>query len=67
MTKDNIYELIGNTPLVRSRSLVTKPGVRLYFKMEGHNPGGSVQRPACSKHDQKCPGAGGNRSKQQTH
>ncbi len=47
MRKDNIYELIGNTPLVRSRSLVTKPGVRLYFKMEGHNPGGSVKdRPA---------------------
>ena len=47
MRKDNIYELIGNTPLVRSRSLVTKPGVQLYFKMEGHNPGGSVKdRPA---------------------
>ena len=47
MRKDNIYELIGNTPLVRSRSLVTKPGVHLYFKMEGHNPGGSVKdRPA---------------------
>jgi cysteine synthase B len=47
MRKDNIYELIGNTPLVRSRSLVTKPGVRLFFKMEGHNPGGSVKdRPA---------------------
>ena len=47
MRKNNIYELIGNTPLVRSRSLVTKPGVRLFFKMEGHNPGGSVKdRPA---------------------
>jgi len=47
MRKDNIYELVGNTPLVRSRSLVTKPGVHLYFKMEGHNPGGSVKdRPA---------------------
>ena len=47
MRKNNIYELIGNTPLVRSRSLVTKPDVRLYFKMEGHNPGGSVKdRPA---------------------
>ena len=47
MRTHNIYELIGNTPLVRSRSLVTKPGVQLYFKMEGHNPGGSVKdRPA---------------------
>jgi cysteine synthase B len=47
MRTHNIYELIGNTPLVLSRSLVDKPGVQLYFKMEGHNPGGSVKdRPA---------------------
>ena len=47
MRTHNIYELIGNTPLVLSRSLVNKPGVQLYFKMEGHNPGGSVKdRPA---------------------
>ncbi len=47
MLANKIYELIGNTPLVLSRSLVTKPGVKLYFKMEGHNPGGSVKdRPA---------------------
>lgn len=47
MRTNNINELIGNTPLVLSRSLVTKPGVKLYFKMEGHNPGGSVKdRPA---------------------
>ena len=47
MRTHNIYELIGNTPLVRSRSLGTKPGVQLYFKMEGHNPGGRVKdRPA---------------------
>lgn len=47
MRKDNIYELIGETPLVRSRSLVKNPDVRLFFKMEGHNPGGSVKdRPA---------------------
>lgn len=47
MRKNNIYELIGNTPLVLSRSLVKNPDVRLYFKMEGHNPGGSVKdRPA---------------------
>ena len=47
MLKNKIYELIGNTPLVLSRSLVNKPGVKLYFKMEGHNPGGSVKdRPA---------------------
>lgn len=47
MKTNSIYELIGNTPLVLSRSLVNRPDVKLYFKMEGHNPGGSVKdRPA---------------------
>lgn len=40
---DNILDAVGNTPLVKSRSLVTKPGVSLYFKLEGDNPGGSVK------------------------
>lgn len=39
----SIIELIGNTPLVKSRVLNTNPNVTLYFKMEGHNPGGSVK------------------------
>lgn len=39
----NILDLIGNTPLVASRVLNTNPNVKLYFKMEGHNPGGSVK------------------------
>lgn len=38
-----IIDLIGNTPLVESRVLNTNPNVRLLFKMEGHNPGGSVK------------------------
>ncbi|MCC6624703.1 MAG: cysteine synthase CysM [Deltaproteobacteria bacterium] len=39
--------LIGNTPLVDLSKLVGKPGVRLFGKCEGHNPGGSVKdRPA---------------------
>lgn len=43
----NILDLIGNTPLVESRVLNTNPRVKLYFKLEGHNPGGSVKdRPA---------------------
>ncbi|WP_420322512.1 cysteine synthase CysM [Flagellimonas sp.] len=42
-----ILDLIGNTPLVKSRILNTNPNVNLYFKLEGHNPGGSVKdRPA---------------------
>lgn len=39
----SILGLIGNTPLVISRTLNTNPGVTLMFKMEGHNPGGSVK------------------------
>jgi len=39
----NILDLIGNTPLVKSRSLNPNKNVTLYFKMEGHNPGGSVK------------------------
>jgi len=43
----HILELIGKTPLVESKVLNTNPKVRLYFKLEGQNPGGSVKdRPA---------------------
>lgn len=39
----SITDLIGNTPLVESRVLNVKPNVKLLFKLEGHNPGGSVK------------------------
>lgn len=39
----NLLDLIGNTPLVESRVLNTNPNVKLLFKLEGHNPGGSVK------------------------
>ncbi|MGB7393528.1 MAG: cysteine synthase CysM [Pricia sp.] len=39
----SILDLIGNTPLVESRVLNTNPNVQLLFKLEGHNPGGSVK------------------------
>ncbi|MCM4166257.1 Cysteine synthase B [Arenibacter antarcticus] len=39
----SILETIGNTPLVVSKKLNPNPNVMLYFKMEGHNPGGSVK------------------------
>ncbi len=39
----NLFDLIGNTPLVRSKVLHTNPNVALYFKLEGQNPGGSVK------------------------
>ncbi|MGB5238553.1 MAG: cysteine synthase CysM [Flavobacteriaceae bacterium] len=40
---NSILDLIGNTPLVRSRALNSNPNVELYFKLEGQNPGGSVK------------------------
>ena len=43
----SILNLIGNTPLVEASNLVSKPNVKLYLKLEGNNPGGSVKdRPA---------------------
>ena len=43
----SVLDLIGNTPMVLSKNLNKNPGVELYFKLEGHNPGGSVKdRPA---------------------
>lgn len=42
-----IIDAIGNTPLVEITSFVNNPKVKLYAKLEGNNPGGSVKdRPA---------------------
>ncbi|HLT74049.1 MAG TPA: cysteine synthase CysM [Ohtaekwangia sp.] len=38
-----LVELIGNTPLVEIRNIFSKPGVTIYGKLEGDNPGGSVK------------------------
>lgn len=40
---DSILDLVGNTPLVKAKRVFNKPGVDLYFKLEGQNPGGSVK------------------------
>ncbi len=40
---NKIHELIGNTPLFEVRNIYSKPGVKLYGKLEGNNPGGSVK------------------------
>ena len=40
---DSILGLVGNTPLVKATRILDKPGVDLYFKLEGQNPGGSVK------------------------
>jgi [CysO sulfur-carrier protein]-thiocarboxylate-dependent cysteine synthase len=39
----DIVQAIGNTPLVELRRLTPKPGVRVYAKLEGYNPTGSVK------------------------
>jgi cysteine synthase B len=39
----SILDLIGNTPLVDISALSPNPAARLYIKLEGQNPGGSVK------------------------
>ncbi len=39
----SILDLIGNTPLVESKVMNQNSNVKLFFKLEGHNPGGSVK------------------------
>jgi S-sulfo-L-cysteine synthase (O-acetyl-L-serine-dependent) len=42
-----IIDLVGNTPLVEIKKLNPNPNVKMYAKLEGNNPGGSVKdRPA---------------------
>ncbi len=42
-----IIDLVGNTPLVELKKLNPNPNVRIYGKLEGNNPAGSVKdRPA---------------------
>jgi cysteine synthase B len=44
-----LTDLVGNTPLVELTRMHDRPGVRIFGKMEGDNPGGSVKdRPALS-------------------
>src|SRR5918996_2076574 len=39
----SLLDLIGNTPLVELPRLAPRPGVRLYAKLEGQNPTGSIK------------------------
>src|SRR3954466_8536253 len=49
MTPTNLLDLVGNTPMVELRRINPNPKVRIYAKLEGNNPGGSVKdRPARS-------------------
>jgi [CysO sulfur-carrier protein]-thiocarboxylate-dependent cysteine synthase len=40
---ENVLEAIGNTPLVELPRLSPTPGVRIFAKLEGRNPTGSVK------------------------
>ena len=47
MDTQDILKLIGNTPLVEARNLNKNKNVKLFLKLEGNNPGGSLKdRPA---------------------
>ena len=43
MRVDSVLDLIGNTPLVAAHQLSPNPAVKLFVKLEGTNPGGSVK------------------------
>jgi [CysO sulfur-carrier protein]-thiocarboxylate-dependent cysteine synthase len=43
MRYESILDLIGNTPLVGVHALSPSPAVRIYAKLEGQNPGGSMK------------------------
>ncbi|MGB2116679.1 MAG: cysteine synthase CysM [Flavobacteriaceae bacterium] len=43
MIYENITKSIGSTPLIDASALTRKSKVKLFLKLEGHNPGGSVK------------------------
>lgn len=40
---NNILETIGKTPLVKINTIVSKPDIEIYAKLEGFNPTGSIK------------------------
>ncbi|MBT6834489.1 MAG: pyridoxal-phosphate dependent enzyme, partial [Bacteroidetes bacterium] len=43
MSKIEVLNLIGNTPMVHLKTLDPKPGVEIYAKLEFMNPTGSYK------------------------
>lgn len=43
MSYQNILEAIGNTPVVKIQNINPNPRVKIFAKLEGNNPGGSVK------------------------
>ena len=47
MSNNNLFDFLGNTPLVKVQKLLVKENVTIYLKLEGNNLAGSVKdRPA---------------------
>lgn len=44
-----LIDIVGNTPLVELKRLSPHPGVQIFAKLEGQNPGGSVKDRAASR------------------
>jgi cysteine synthase B len=42
-TADNLLSLVGNTPLVELRRISPRPDVKIFAKLEGQNPSGSIK------------------------
>ncbi|CCH56107.1 cysteine synthase B [Fibrisoma limi BUZ 3] len=42
-TMATLLDLVGNTPLIELNRIHRNPRVKIYGKLEGHNPGGSVK------------------------
>jgi cysteine synthase B len=40
---NTLLELIGNTPMVEIKNIYTHPKIKIFAKLEGQNPGGSVK------------------------
>ena len=38
-----LLEMVGHTPLVELHGLTSKPDVRIFAKLEGQNPSGSIK------------------------
>jgi cysteine synthase len=43
MTTTNLIKTIGNTPLVKLDKILTNKKIKLFTKLEGQNPGGSIK------------------------
>lgn len=43
MQSKTIIDIIGNTPLIEAKNITSNKNVRLFLKLEGKNPGGSVK------------------------